>query len=59
MTQYTPGQTITVYPLKRVEIVLVTEDGKRVYADGKWHKVSELERYRRFVIEQFMKEQTK
>jgi len=59
MSQYTPGQQITVYPLKRVEVVLVTEDGKRVYADGKWHKSDELEEYRQFIVEQFTKEKKK
>jgi len=56
MTQYTPGQTITVYPLKRVEVVLVTEDGKRVYANARWYTSEELDEYRQFIVEQFTKE---
>ncbi len=32
MSQYTPGQQITVYPPpKRVEVALVTEDGDVVH----------------------------
>ncbi len=56
MSLYTPGQQITVYPLKRVEVALVTEDGKRVYADGKWHKSDEIEEYHQFIVEQFTNE---
>ena len=56
MIQYTPGQTITVYPLKRVEVLIVTEDGKRIYADGKWHTSDEIEEYHDFIVQQFTKE---
>ena len=56
MSQYTPGQQITVYPLKRVEVILVTEDGKRVYADGKWYTSAELDEYHDFIVQQFTKE---
>ena len=59
MNRYAVGNEITIYPLRRVVILLTTEDGKKVYAGGRWHDVSELEKYRQFVIEQFMKEQTK
>lgn len=56
MNRYKVGNEITIYPLRRVVILLATEDGKKVYARGKWHDVGELEKYRQFVIEQFMKE---
>lgn len=56
MNRYEVGNKITIYPLRRVTIELVTEDGKRVYAGGKWRKVKELEKYRQFLIEQYTKE---
>ena len=56
MNRYKVGNEITIYPLRRVVILLATEDGKKVYAGGKWHDVAELEEYRQFLLEQVMKE---
>ena len=56
MNRYTVGNEVTIYPLRRVVILLATEDGKRVYAGGRWYDVAELEKYRQFLLEQFTKE---
>ena len=52
---YQTGQTITVYPLRRVMVqrVVTRPSGTWVRYDSQWHRASELDAYRQLVRKAF------